>query len=282
MHEQTNAFWLQREARDDVDLPPLHFAHGNSFPTGSYRVFLEHLKGRYQIHAPDMLGHNPVYPVSDNWPNLCQEMIASIESIGSKQPVILLGHSLGGMLSLMVAKMRPDLVRSVLLLDSPVVAGWRVAFLKFTKLTRLIRIAGPGRFSRKRRKSWPDAASAYQHFADKEAFAIWPEQVLRDYIEFGTESYPNGVTLRFKREIETDIYCTLPDNLRDYVEKPYPVPIGFICGTTSAECRQAGLGPTRQLVGDQFQWIEGGHLYPMESPELAAQMTMAMLEKLTK
>lgn len=280
MQASQQAFWLQRGAREDAQLPPLHFAHGNSFPTGTYRLFLDRLRDRYQIHAPAMLGHNPAYPVSDNWPALCQEMIASIESIGATQPVVLLGHSLGGMLSLMVARMRPDLVRCVLLLDSPVVTGWRRVFLKVSKPIGLLAAVGPARFSRKRRKSWPDADAAYRHFAEKPAFAIWPEQVLRDYITYGTEPYPNGVTLSFRREIETAIYNTLPDSLPEYVRLPYPVPIGFICGTTSVECRQAGIGATQQLVGDNFTWIEGGHLYPMEKPDLSAQMTLAMLDRL--
>ena len=279
MQASDDIFWLRSADRSDSHLPALHFAHGNSFPTGTYRVFLNQLRSTYQIHAPEMLGHNPLYPVTDCWPALCQEMIASIEAIHSK-PVILLGHSLGGMLSLMVARMRPDLVQCVLMLDSPIVAGWRARLIRFAKLIGLMHYIGPAKFSKKRRKSWPDLESAYQHFAVKDAFAIWPERVLRDYIEFGTEPYPKGVTLRFNREIETSIYRTLPDNLDQFTDLPFPVPIGFICGTNSIECGQAGLFHTRQLVGDNFEWIEGGHLYPMESPQVAAQKTLAMLQRL--
>ena len=279
MQVNDKAFWLQTTGRSDSHLPALHFAHGNSFPTGTYSVFLNHLRADYQIHAPEMLGHQPQWPVTDCWPNLCLEMIASIESIHNK-PVILLGHSLGGMLSLMVARMRPDLVRCVLMLDSPVVAGWRAKVLRGAKLFGLENYFGPAKFSKKRRKSWPDPESAYQHFAVKDAFAIWPEQVLRDYIEYGTDPYPKGVTLHFKREIETAIYRTLPHNIDQYTALPFPVPIGFICGTTSVECGQAGRFHTQQLVGGNFDWIEGGHLYPMESPSVAAQKTILMLQKL--
>jgi len=272
-------FWLQTTGRSDLHLPALHFAHGNSFPTGTYREFLNHLRPTFQIHALEMLGHNPLYPVTDCWPALCQEMIASIEAIHAK-PVILLGHSLGGMLSLMVARMRPDLVRCVLMLDSPIVAGWRAWLIRSAKLIGLNNYVGPAKYSKKRRKSWPDPETAYQHFAVKDAFAIWPEQVLRDYIEFGTEPYPKGVTLRFNREIETAIYQGLPHNIDQFAKLPFPVPVGFICGTTSVECGQAGIFHTRQLVGDNFEWIDGGHLYPLESPEAAAQKTLAMLHRL--
>jgi pimeloyl-ACP methyl ester carboxylesterase len=37
----------------------------------------------------------------------------------------LVGHSLGGFLSLMCAARHPELARGVLLIDSPVLGGWR-------------------------------------------------------------------------------------------------------------------------------------------------------------
>jgi pimeloyl-ACP methyl ester carboxylesterase len=272
-------FWLQSSNRPDTHLPVMHFVHGNSFPTGSYSVFLSHLRSTYQIHALEMHGHDPAFPVTDNWTELCNELIASIESRQSG-PVILVGHSLGGILSLKTARMRPDLVRCVVMRDSPVVAGWRASVLRIGKLLGLARFVPPAKFSVKRRKSWPDRLTAYQHFAVKEAFSVLPEQVMRDYIQFGTEPYPNGVTLRFKRDIETAIYCSLPHDIDRFIGDPYPVPIGFLCGTTSQEVQQAGIVHTQRLVGEHFEWITGSHLYPLESPQLAAEKTHALIQKL--
>lgn len=273
------AFWLQAGNRPDAALPPLHFVHGNSFPTGSYRMLLQALRADYQIHALELHGHDPAFPVTDGWPNLCQELIKSIEA-RQTAPVILLGHSLGGMLSLMVASLRPDLIRCVVMLDSPVVAGWRAGVLRVAKWFRLEQIFGPARFSRRRRKSWPGQEAAYQHFAIKPAFGIWPQQVLRDYIKFGTMPYPKGVTLRFNREVETAIYCSLPHDIVSYIPTPFPVPVGFICGTGSAECQQAGIAHTKALVGSNFEWMEGSHLYALESPELTAQKVHGIILKL--
>jgi hypothetical protein len=58
------------------------------------------------------------------------------------------------------------------------------------------------------------------------------------------------------------------------------VPVGFIAGTESEEMRQAGLAPTRKLVGDKLVMIEGGHLYPLENPEETARLTHAMVQRL--
>ncbi len=111
-------------------------------------------------------------------------------------------------------------------------------------------------------------------------FAIWPPEVLRDYIHAGVVPHPEGVTLKFTREIETAIYLCLPDSLGAVLRKPFPVPIGFVGGTESVECRQAGLEATKKLVGDNFVQITGGHLIPMEVPAATAAATHAMIQKL--
>ncbi|MFM2087821.1 MAG: hypothetical protein RLZZ237_2690 [Pseudomonadota bacterium] len=259
-----------------MTLPKLHFAHANSYPAGTYRKLFGLLGEHYAVQALDMHAHDPRYPVTTGWPELIQEMIADLERRYSG-PVILVGHSLGGMLSLMVAKARPDLVRCVVLLDSPVVAGWRALLLRLVRHTALGERYSPARFSAKRRYLWPDAPAAHAHFAAKDMFAAWAPQVLDDYIASGLAPHPDGVQLRFTREVETQVYRGLPHHIGELVKHGLPVPIGFIGGTESVECRQAGLDATRKLVGPFFRQLPGGHLFPMESPELTAQLLHEMI-----
>jgi len=260
--------------------PLIHFSHGNSYPAGSYSKFFDYLRADFDIRSVDMYGHDPRYPVTDGWPKLVEQLIAQISGYG--QPVILVGHSLGGMLSMMAAKQRPDLVRCVVMLDSPVVAGWRATLLRLAKGRSWSDSLSPAKSSLKRRNVWPHVEAAHEHFISKPMFAAWAPGVLQDYLEHGLEPHPEGVQLRFKREVETDIYRALPHHLGSLMDKRYPVPIGFVAGTKSAELRQAGLTHTRALVGDNFSEIEGGHLFPMESPEKAAQLTREMITRLLK
>lgn len=262
-----------------MTLPQLHFAHANSYPAGTYRKLFGLLGQHYHVQALDMHAHDPDYPVSTGWPELVREYIDDLERRYSA-PVILVGHSLGGMLSVMVAKQRPNLVRCVVLLDSPVVAGWRALLVRLARNTALGERYSPARFSARRRKLWPDAQAAYEHFAAKDMFAIWAPQVLRDYIDSGLAPHPEGVQLRFTREVETDVYRSLPHHIGSLVKDGFPVPIGFIGGTESVECRQAGLTATRKLVGKFFRQVPGGHLFPMENPELTAQVVREMITSL--
>lgn len=109
--------------------PILHFVRANSYPAGTYRVFFDHLRTHCDVQALPMHAHNPRYPVRNGWHALTLELIDALTA-RYDQPVVLAGHSMGGVLSLMAAKARPDLVRCVVLLDAPIIAGWRALLLR--------------------------------------------------------------------------------------------------------------------------------------------------------
>ncbi|MBC7857322.1 MAG: alpha/beta hydrolase [Burkholderiaceae bacterium] len=259
--------------------PQLHFAHANSYPAGTYRQFFDLLGTDFAVQALDMHAHDPRYPVEEGWGQLVNELIDQLVARYT-EPVILVGHSLGGMLCLMAAKARPDLVCCVVLLDSPVVAGWRALFLRLLRNTAIGERYSPARFSARRRVLWPSAEAAYNHFAGKDVFASWAPDVLRDYIDSGLAPHADGMQLRFTREVETAVYRSLPHHVGTLVRGRFPVPVGFIGGVDSVECRQAGLGPTRKLVGRFFRQLPGGHLFPMQSPAKAAEATREMIAAL--
>jgi hypothetical protein len=113
-------------------------------------------------------------------------------------------------------------------------------------------------------------------------FAIWPAEVLSDYVEHGIMPLADGegVTLRFSRDIETAVYRTLPHHIGPLTRHPFPVPVGFVGGASSVECRMAGLHGVRALVGRHISMVAGGHLFPMEAPKAAAEAVHLMIEDL--
>lgn len=262
------------------------FSHANSFPAGTYQVLFRSLRARgHVVRAVDRFGHDPRYPVTSNWPHLVQQLadFANAEVERAGEPAWLVGHSLGGFLSLMCAARHPELggqrVRGVLLIDSPLLGGWRARTLELVKRTQLVGSVSPGRISRKRRQAWPDAATALEHLRHKRAFAHWDPQCLQDYIEHGTHDAdtPQGPqrVLSFDREVETAIYNTLPHNLDRLLRRhPLRCPVGFLGGTRSLEMQQVGMAMTRRVLGRngeaRLRLIEGSHLFPMERPQETA------------
>ena len=102
------------------------FSHANSFPASTYRVMFKSLRARgYTVRAVEKFGHDPRYPVTNNWPHLVQQLSdfvqAQIDKTGQK--VWLVGHSLGGILSLMLAVKRPEFTKGLVLIDAPLLSG---------------------------------------------------------------------------------------------------------------------------------------------------------------
>ncbi len=173
--------------------PVIAFSHANGFPAGVYRSLFETWRAAgYRVIAVERYGHDPAYPVTSNWPRLRDQLIDLVRRESPGQAVHLVGHSLGGYLSLLAACKRPELARSLVLIDSPVLAGWKAHSVQVMKVGGLIRRFSPGRVSVKRRWQWPSADAAHAHFAAKHAFARWEPEVLRDYIAAGTEPDPEA------------------------------------------------------------------------------------------
>ncbi|AEG93789.1 alpha/beta hydrolase [Ramlibacter tataouinensis] len=257
------------------------FSHANSFPAGTYGVLFKHLRSRgFLVRAVDRFGHDPRYPVSDNWPHLVSQLhdFAGREVDKAGEPAFLVGHSLGGFLSLMCAARHPHLARGVLLLDSPLLGGWKARALGAAKSTQLVGSISPGRVSRRRKNRWPSREAAFEHFRHKKAFAHWEEQVLYDYVTHCTHDDRGERVLSFDRDVETAIYNTLPDNLDRLLKRhPPQCPVAFIGGLQSEEMRQVGTAMTRQVTEGRMTLLDGSHLFPMEKPQATAAAIEAAL-----
>ncbi len=270
----------------NTPLPTIIFSHGNSFPASTYRVLFGELRRRgFKVKAVEKYGHDPRYPVTSNWPHLAQQLadFAAEHQHKTGEPAFLIGHSLGGFLSLMAAARHPELACGVLLIDSPILGGWRAKGVGVAKTTQIIGAISPGAVSRQRRNSWPDVETAIEHFRHKKAFAHWDAQVLRDYVEHGTHDDGDKRVLSFDREVETAIYNTLPDNLDRLLKRhPLKCPVAFIGGRHSVEMKQVGMAMTEQVTKGRIMMLDGSHLFPMEQPLATAAAIEASLLNLQR
>ncbi len=270
--------------------PPLEpsrtlvFSHANGFPAGTYRLVFEAWRAAgYRVLAVERFGHDPAHTVTSNWPHLRDELLAFIAREAPGQRVHLVGHSMGGYISLLAACKKPGLTQSVTLIDSPVVAGWRAHALHMAKVTGLAKRVSPGHISARRRERWPSRTAALAHFQAKRAFAVWDPRVLADYMLAGMEDDPAGepgaVRLAFHRDVETRVYNTLPHHMETLLKRHPPrCPISYLGGTRSPEGRQAGLAATRRIVGHRLAWLDGSHLFPMEKPADTAAAVLQLIE----
>ncbi|MEO8122274.1 MAG: alpha/beta hydrolase [Rhodoferax sp.] len=266
-------------------MPLIIFSHANSFAASTYGVLFKSLKARgFTVKAIEKFGHDSQYPVTNNWPHLVQQLIDFTQAEVNKagKPAFLVGHSFGGFVSLMAAACAPELARGVVLVDSPILGGWRATTLGVIKSTQMVGSWSPGAISRKRRNSWASQAAALEHFQHKKAFARWDPQVLQDYIAHGTHDEGHGDekkrVLSFDRAVETAIYNTLPHNLDALLKRhPLKCPAAFLGGTQSVEMKQVGMSMTEKVTKGRIMMLEGSHLFPMEKPVATAAALEAAL-----
>jgi pimeloyl-ACP methyl ester carboxylesterase len=261
------------------------FAHANSYPAASYAPLLDLLRADREVIAFPKLGHDPRFPVTHRWPHLVAQYRQWLEQQG-RGPYLLVGHSLGGYLSLMVAEQAPELAAGVILLDSPIIGGWKALLLGSVQRTPLVWKFSPARFAKVRRNHFPSLDEAFAHYRSKGVFKDFSDDALWHYVRAGTEPVPGAtdgsLRLAFDRMEEARIYNGLPDHipgvLKRLKSKRPDLPLALLYGTRSAEAKTVGLVHSRRFIAaDRIIPVEGTHLFPLERPEETAALIAALL-----
>lgn len=249
----------------------IHFAHANGFPARTYTKLFSFLEPRFDIRYLERHAHDPEFPVTDGWRSLKDELRQSIES-NFEKPVIGLGHSLGGILHLLVSIDNPQLYKQIILLDAPIISRSSSGGIRVLKALNLMDRFSSSRMTRTRRNLWQSREDAYKHFKAKPKFAAFDDDVLRDYINYGTEETDGGFRLFFAPNVEAAIYRNLPHDLPSLKGK-LTVPVAYIGGAQSREARLARLSFMQKNFPIDFYFLPGSHLFPFESPrETAAKI----------
>src|SRR5690606_18222508 len=192
-------------------------------------------------------------------------------------PICLVGHSLGGYPSLMAAARLPGHVSQVVLIDSPIVVGWRKCAFETLRLAGLTTRGGPAPVAARRRDRWESREQARAYFSSKAFVRDWAPGVLEDFLAHGLAVGQDGaLSLRIAREAERDIYAHLPAH-RVYaafraLRAHGAIPVHMIAGSRSRETDMVGRRGNRRLFGANWHELPTGHLVPMEQPVACAEL----------
>jgi len=260
--------------------PKLHFSHGNGFPSPCYRQLLTALEPYFECCYIDKVGHAPEFPILDNWEALTDEVIASVRQ-QSDEPVVAVGHSLGGVLNLFAALKEPDLFQAIILLDSPLLSRMRQRAVLLSKKLGLIDNITPARRTQARRRHWPTRDAAFRYLKRRELFKHVTDACLNDYIDYGMTHDTSGYTLRFDVDIESQIYRTMPHSLAAYPPKLH-VPSALIYGSHSDVIHAADRRHMKRHYGIASFKTEGTHMFPLEHPEATALLILKVMSYLQK
>lgn len=248
----------------------IYFAHGNGFPALCYKQMLDCLEQEFDICYIDKIGHNPLFPVNENWHNLVMEVIASIKR-QADSPVIAIGHSLGGVLNLLAAIEQPKLFKAIIMLDSPFIGPLKSNIVRFAKAFGIIDRITPAYRTRDRRMYWENHDQLMRYLKTRTLFKTFTDDCLNDYIKYGLEYKDDGYYLRFDRHIEYLIYRTIPHIIPNYEDKLL-VPAALIYGDKSTVMGKMDVRYMKKHFNVISYKTKGTHLFPMEHPYGAAEL----------
>jgi pimeloyl-ACP methyl ester carboxylesterase len=250
---------------------PLHFAHANGFPAGSYKQLFKHLPNNFDVRALEKFAHNKKYPVNANLQNLVEELVEFLEQ-NVNEPVYALGHSMGAVVSYMAACERPDLFKGLIMLDPPIASGLSRWVFKILKRTPLIDKLSPAGKAKIRCQRWSKDSDLVSYFKQRALFKDFEQECIEDYVAAAVELRDDSYHLLFDAQTEANIYRNVPCNINQYYSK-LKVPALLLTGQNSEVCVPQLIKSFVKNNQIQRKVIAGGgHMFPLEQPQKVAKI----------
>ena len=280
-------------ARFLVDLggdgPDIHLAHANGFPPGAYEPLAAVLRADYHLIG---LPARPLWPGSrpesaPTWQPMAGDLIETLDGLARSgaisPPIVGVGHSLGGVLTLWAAIRRPDLFQAVVLIDPVILPPSRLRLLWLLRLVGLHRRLPLVRAALRRRHTWPSRQACNEHLASKPFFAGWPVASLKAYVNSGTQGRPDGqVELIYPPEWEAHIFATTPTDIWRYVPQ-LRTPVLAIRGERSPTFPAGSMARLARLLPQAHTVTipDSDHMVPLERPAETAEAIRDFAGRLT-
>ncbi len=257
----------------------LVFSHANGFNALTYRHLLAPVAAAgFRILAIDQRGHGRSRLAADpgdghgSWLGYQQDLIGLLETL-DQPPGVVAGHSMGGTAGLMAAGARPELVRSLVLLDPVVLPEGMASEMGVAAMKNSPLAQG----ALKRRNLFDSREAAIASYTGRGAFRTWPAEMLADYVTDGLKPGPEGgLVLSCAPEWESANFAAHDHNAWDgFFNSDCPIRIlkAETASTANIDARMDELLATGRI---RIEMIPGtSHFLPMERLELSRQ---ALLE----
>lgn len=259
--------------------PLIHFLHGNGFCGGVYWPFLRGLTADHALFCQDLEGHGasdaPTHyagtrAIIRRVPQVIDEQCAGAA------PMIGMGHSFGAAVTLAVAARRPDLFRTLVLLDPILIPAPSWLGIKLAgKLGR-----NPmANAARRRRSRWASRDEVLEKLRGRGIYQGWREDALESFVDHATRDDGNGRVLCCPRELEAAIFenPVYPWRLIRHVQ----CPVLFLYGESSYPfLPKAARLASRLNPNIAVRTLPGGHCFMQEDPDNASAAVRRFLSSL--
>jgi pimeloyl-ACP methyl ester carboxylesterase len=257
----------------------VHFAHATGFNASTYSSLLLKLSEHSDVYAMDLRGHgsteaSAVPGTYLSWDVYGDDITSFIQKID--KPLVLIGHSMGAIASLIAALKTTSDVRSLILIEPVLPTPFMSLVLRLVKGLGLSRYIPIAKSARRRKESFNSKEQAFKNYKSKGAFKTWPDISLKNYIDGGFKSTKNGISLNCTPEWESWTFSTASHDSWKLLSK-LKVPLTVICGGNKSTVSRASIRALRKKNMDinVIKVDSASHFLPMEYENL-------LLEELKK
>lgn len=265
--------------------PPLHLAVANGFPPATYTSFVQPLLEHHRVFSlpPRALwpgiGEPPSRP--GTWVTVAEDLLAGLKE-HARGPVMGVGHSYGGVATLLAAVREPQRFRKLVLLDPTILPPKVMAEIADQRRrgepTRVDLVEG----TRRRRSRFASVEEAYAFWRSRPLFRLWPDSTVRLYAQSNTRPAADGDGVELSWTGAWEAYYYESFYAETWVEAARlspEIPLLVITGGTSTTVLPETVEEMRRV----WPWAEiqtipaHGHLFPQEMGAAAGEMVREWL-----
>ncbi len=246
----------------------IHFAHANGFPPGCYNTLLKELSADFHVLA---VHQRPLWKNSDpnkfnTWHILANDLIHFLDENNLKN-IIGIGHSMGGVATIIAAAKRPDLFSHIVLIDPVLFLNKYYWLNKITPLWFTKKYLPIAKIALKRKDKWESNEAAYYSLRGKKIFRLIPDDIFSEFIDGSIKENSDGsATLLYSKYWEAQVYCT-PSSAWKYLAKLSQPTLAIKASGTNLLYPPIWDKWKKIQPNAQFEIIENAsHLVPLEKP----------------
>lgn len=255
------------------------FAHANGFPPAAYKSLLS----QFEAYNISPIAFRPLHLNSKpeelkSWNLFKDELISHIRDSKLETPLHAIGHSMGANSIILAAIERPELFRSITLIEPVMLPKWIFKTVRLLPYFIRKKIIPPSKVAFKRTDTFSNKDAVFSYYRAKPVFKKISDTILWDYINAAFIPTQKGeVTLRYTKEWEGRIY--------NYVANLWPLLPKIKCPLLIMRAQHSDAFfdnewrlVQREVPNAQFTYYpNNGHLVPFEAPQQVGQDILSFL-----
>jgi len=265
--------WCTKQNHEEV----IVFVHGNGLAGRVYEPLHQLLAQRYDLLILDLPGHGSSVPYDFvGWNQTAEhvyQVIQASDDFIAGRNLYSVGHSLGGMLSMLAESAHPNTFKAMAMLDPIMFPPVLLMVMRVFYPTPLVKVFHPLlKSTLNRRKHWTDRQQAYDYFHGRKLFKTWTDESVQCYVDFGLKpSSDGGVELCCDPALEGKWFSTLPQRLWASVYS-LNCPVSMFMGQeTYPFSKRAGVHAQKRNKKITYTEVRGTHCFMQEYPQQAAE-----------